>query len=152
MNNPRNRKQRKTNMSDLRFSHRWLRSIPYSGIKRLVIRWKSTDVSEEIYLVPTSRWFLVWLIFRPWKWRWYVHPKRRLTFKGLHSIITQKTKIFRSNTVAIFELRIWSRHRNRQSLNMLSAQEPADEFFCTVYNWNKINIAYATYIFRKWTL
>jgi hypothetical protein len=32
--------------------------------------------------------FLVRLIFRTWKWRRYVSPKRRLTFSGLHSVIS----------------------------------------------------------------
>jgi hypothetical protein len=36
-----------------------------------------------------SRWFLCRLILRPWRWRRYVPPKRRLTFNGLH-IISQK--------------------------------------------------------------
>jgi hypothetical protein len=31
-----------------------------------------------------------WLIFRPWRWRRYVPPKRRLNFNGLHGVISQK--------------------------------------------------------------
>jgi hypothetical protein len=52
-----------------------------------VIRWKSTDISEE-------RCFLAWLILRPWWWRWHAPPKRRLTFSGLHGVMTQKTELF----------------------------------------------------------
>jgi hypothetical protein len=37
-----------------------------------------------------SRWFLARLILRPWRWRRYVSPKRRLTFNGLHGVISQK--------------------------------------------------------------
>jgi hypothetical protein len=32
---------------DLRFSQRWLRKVTSSGIKRHVLRWKSTDVLNE---------------------------------------------------------------------------------------------------------
>jgi hypothetical protein len=34
--------------------------------------------------------FLPRLIFRPWRWRLYVSPKRRLTLNGLHGVISQK--------------------------------------------------------------
>jgi hypothetical protein len=34
--------------------------------------------------------FLFSLLFRPWWWRRYVPPKRRLTFNGLHGVISQK--------------------------------------------------------------
>jgi hypothetical protein len=40
-----------------------------------------------------SRWFLARLILRPWRWRLYVPPKRRLTFNGLHGTILQKIKL-----------------------------------------------------------
>jgi hypothetical protein len=36
-----------------------------------------------------SRWYLARLI-RPWRWRRYVPPKRRLTFTRLHGVISQK--------------------------------------------------------------
>jgi hypothetical protein len=35
-----------------------------------------------------SGWFLACLIFRPWKWRRYIPPKRRLTLNGLHGVIS----------------------------------------------------------------
>jgi hypothetical protein len=41
-----------------------------------------------------SRWFLAQLIFRPWRWRRYVPPKRRLTLNGLHGVISQKMVLF----------------------------------------------------------
>jgi hypothetical protein len=37
-----------------------------------------------------SRWFLAWLILRSWICRRYFPPKRRLTFNGLHGVISQK--------------------------------------------------------------
>jgi hypothetical protein len=62
--------------------------------------WKSTDVSGN--MSPSSwgsqnnrskkptRWLLIWLTLRPWIWRWHVPPKRRLTFNGLHGVISQQ--------------------------------------------------------------
>jgi hypothetical protein len=46
-----------------------------------------------------SRRFLAWLIFRPWRWRRYVPPKRRLTFNGLHGVVSQKMVLFISTAV-----------------------------------------------------
>jgi hypothetical protein len=40
-----------------------------------------------------SRWFLPRLTFRPWRWRRYVFPKRRLIFNGLHSVISQNIHV-----------------------------------------------------------
>jgi hypothetical protein len=45
-----------------------------------------------------SRWFLSRLI-RPWRWRRYVPPKCRLTFSGLHGVISQKTVLFITTAV-----------------------------------------------------
>jgi hypothetical protein len=68
---------------------------------------KSTHVSEEyvtsifrvekaeLCLPPASRWFLAWLILRPWRLRRYVLPKRRLTFNGLHGVTSQKIELFK---------------------------------------------------------
>jgi hypothetical protein len=41
-----------------------------------------------------SRWFLAWIILRYWRWRLYVSPKHRLTFNGLHGVISQKISFF----------------------------------------------------------
>jgi hypothetical protein len=38
--------------------------------------------------------FLAWLIFRPWRWRQHVHPKRWLTFNELHGVMCQKRELF----------------------------------------------------------
>jgi hypothetical protein len=45
------------------------------------------------------RWFLPLLIFRPWRWRRYDLPKRRLTFNGLHGFISQKIALFITTAV-----------------------------------------------------
>jgi hypothetical protein len=39
------------------------------------------------------------LILRPWRWRRYIPPKRRLTFNGLHCIISQKIGLFINTAV-----------------------------------------------------
>jgi hypothetical protein len=37
-----------------------------------------------------SCWFLVWLTLRLWGWRGHVPPKHRLTFNGLHGVISEE--------------------------------------------------------------
>jgi hypothetical protein len=44
--------------------------------------------------VLLSRWYVARLI-RPWLWIQYIPPKRRLTFNGIHSVISQKTILFK---------------------------------------------------------
>jgi hypothetical protein len=39
---------------------------------------------------PTSSWFLAWLILPSRRWRRHVPPEIRLTFNGLHGVISQK--------------------------------------------------------------
>jgi hypothetical protein len=46
-----------------------------------------------------SRCFLAQLILRPWGWRRYVRTKRRLTFNGLHGVISQKIVLFITTAV-----------------------------------------------------
>jgi hypothetical protein len=40
------------------------------------------------------RWFLYRLILRPWSCRWHVPPKHRLTFNGLHGVVSQIIVLF----------------------------------------------------------
>jgi hypothetical protein len=77
---------------------------------RHIIRWKSTEVSEErrhFFLCrwpsraickPSchllSRWYLGRLLLRPWGWRRYVLPKCQLTFNGLFGVISQMMVLF----------------------------------------------------------
>jgi hypothetical protein len=60
-----------------------------------------------------SRWFLAWLIPQPWRWRRHVPPKRRLTFNGLHGVISKKTELFRFFILTILSSGIW-RHMVRR--------------------------------------
>jgi hypothetical protein len=39
-------------------------------------------------------WFLLKLFLRPWRWKQYVPPKRRLKLNGLHCVISQKMILF----------------------------------------------------------
>jgi hypothetical protein len=59
-------------------------------------------------LLPASLWFLTWLILRSWSWRWHVPPKRRLTFNGLHGVISQKTEPIITTAVKTSDPTIYS--------------------------------------------
>jgi hypothetical protein len=84
-----------------------LRRVPYFGIWRRVVCWMSIEVSGEniasIFKLVLATYFhagfLLSLFFRPWKWRRYVPPKRRLTLKGLHGVISQKLVLFITTAV-----------------------------------------------------
>jgi hypothetical protein len=56
-------------------------------------------------LLPASHWFLAWLVLRPWRLWLHVPPNRRLTFNGLHGILSQKIELF--NFFFIFNLYFW---------------------------------------------
>jgi hypothetical protein len=47
----------------------------------------------RVNLPPVYTLFLVPLIFRPWRWRRHVPPKRRLSFNGLYGFISQKVEL-----------------------------------------------------------
>jgi hypothetical protein len=48
-----------------------------------------------LYLPPAFTLVsLLNLFFRPWRWRRYVPPKRRLTLNGLHGVISQEIVLF----------------------------------------------------------
>jgi hypothetical protein len=60
--------------------------------------WGSNRSSEK----PASsacqlllRCFIARLILQSWRWRRHVSPKRRLTFNGVHGVISQKTELLR---------------------------------------------------------
>jgi hypothetical protein len=50
--------------------------------------------SAELYFLPASRGIVIWFIFRSWRWRRNVPPKRRLIFNGLHGVISRTTELF----------------------------------------------------------
>jgi hypothetical protein len=74
-----------TPCSPLKVNRRFQRNIspPSSGSKKLCV----------------PRWFLTRLILRPLSRRRHVPPKRRLTFNGLHCVISQKIELFLTTAV-----------------------------------------------------
>jgi hypothetical protein len=94
--------------------------VSSSGIWRRVVHWVWTDVSEvhiaSIFRVekigstkpaskhvaslwPTFLLVLLNLFIRPWRWRRYVLPKRRLKLNKLHGVISQKMTLFITTAV-----------------------------------------------------
>jgi hypothetical protein len=65
------------------------------------------DYSEGLHLLgykavlPAPFWSPAGLTLRPWRWRWYVAPKRQLTFTGSHCVISQKILFFICTAVHI---------------------------------------------------
>jgi hypothetical protein len=88
---------------DSSFSQRWLWRVASSGLYRRGVRWKSTDKHETSMkqgspCSPLHAGFLLALLFWHRRWRWYIHPKRPLTFAGLDGVISQKIELFRDLT------------------------------------------------------
>jgi hypothetical protein len=66
---------------------------------RIITPCSLLKVNRCLCLLHASRWFLAWLILRPWRWRWHVPLKHRLTFDGLHGIISHKMELFITTVV-----------------------------------------------------
>jgi hypothetical protein len=64
--------------------------VSYSGIWRCVVRWVAPDVACSL---------VCWTILRPWRWRRYVPPKRRVQLNVLHGVISQKMILFITTAV-----------------------------------------------------
>jgi hypothetical protein len=88
--------------------------VSSSGIWRRVVRWVEPDVSEEhiasVFRVEeefskpasclaTACSLVCWTILRPWRWRRYVPPKRRMQLNVLHGVISQKMILFITTAV-----------------------------------------------------
>jgi hypothetical protein len=61
--------------------------VSSSGMWRRVVCWDATDVLEE-HIAS------IWNFLRPWRWRRYVPPKRRLHLNRLHGVTSQKMILF----------------------------------------------------------
>jgi hypothetical protein len=57
-----------------------------------------------IYRLHLHGGFLLSLFLRPWRWRRYVTPKRRLTLNGLHGVISRKMVLFMRFSSSILDL------------------------------------------------
>jgi hypothetical protein len=68
---------------------------------QFLAKWVPSFSKWMLCLLPASRWFLVWFIFWSWRWRRHVSPKRRVTFSGVHGVISQKTELFMTIAVTI---------------------------------------------------
>jgi hypothetical protein len=67
--------------------------IRYTVVIIYVYRMYDLRFSQQSSLPDWWR-FLAWLILQPWRWRRHVPPKRRLTFNGLHGVLSQKIQSF----------------------------------------------------------
>jgi hypothetical protein len=45
----------------------------------------------QLCLLAISRWFLAWLIIRPWRWKRHVPPKLRLAFNGCMALYSRRS-------------------------------------------------------------
>jgi hypothetical protein len=56
---------------------------------RETCRFPSSETSMK-HRLPASRWYFACLKLGPWSWRWYVTPKRLLTFNKIYGVISKK--------------------------------------------------------------
>jgi hypothetical protein len=66
----------------------------FGGICRVHLQNKRLS---QTVLATASRWFLAWLIIRPWRWKLHVPPKLWLTFKWLHCVLSEKIELFETS-------------------------------------------------------
>jgi hypothetical protein len=62
---------------------------------------KNKPSNKPMWKLPHdfTHWFNARFILRPWRWRRYIPPKCRLTFNGLHGVISQKMALFITTAV-----------------------------------------------------
>jgi hypothetical protein len=72
----------------------------------LLVYWRVIFSGSACHLL--SSWFLARLILRPWRWRRYVPPKRRLTLNVLQGVISQKIEVFITTAVRNIKSYIFS--------------------------------------------
>jgi hypothetical protein len=46
-------------------------------------------IKAKVETIFSLCWYLSWHNLRTWRWRWYVPPKRRLIFNGLHGAVSK---------------------------------------------------------------
>jgi hypothetical protein len=90
----------------------------------------AADCTQLLTLVPRSQ------IFLPWRWRRYIHPKRRFT-QDLHGATSQKTAFFRHVHAYGFSGISMDRHNLKSTVFLLSKGETPSTFkelHCNYFN------------------
>jgi hypothetical protein len=65
--------------------------------------WRIRKVRNQYEVGRKQSWFFPWLTLQSWRWRRNFVPKRRLTFIGLHGVISQKTELFLLSSCLLFQ-------------------------------------------------
>jgi hypothetical protein len=92
------------------FHHNKMKNMPLTN--RHMSMLTVSPLSESVWLTTSllpyrktchllSCWYIAWLSLQPWRWWQYIPSKRRLTFNGLHGIISQKIVLFIITAVGI---------------------------------------------------
>jgi hypothetical protein len=94
--------------------------------------WRISQARSQREPGSKHSWLFAWPILRPWRWRRNVPPKLRLTFNGLHSIVSKKIWLFINIAVRTSKPTVESRpHLHVRSLyNHLNSPHPAPTCDC----------------------
>jgi hypothetical protein len=68
--------------------------IQMAGVRSWLLTPTHAEIKNACSLV-------CWTFLRPWRWRRYVPPKRRLLHNGLHGVISQRMILFITTAVKI---------------------------------------------------
>jgi hypothetical protein len=138
-----------------KFSLKHLRGYVKPWVSNLCVQWDSrytdfcshrilnTESSNFLKNQQVSRWlltswFLLELFLRPWRWRRYVPPKRRLQLNRIHGVTSQKMILFittamkTSNPTFSFlsvTFRPYTIWRNSQFISLISLSLHHNTFF-----------------------
>jgi hypothetical protein len=85
---------------------------------QLKVKWRFGETSRSVFH-PLSCWFAR-LILWSWRWRRYVPPKRRLTFNGLHGILSKNILLFNIDLYLIILVICVGEYKLRSSSLLIS--------------------------------
>jgi hypothetical protein len=102
--------------------NRHARSMEVLSLKSIIF-WDMMPCSLLSCNLPDCL-FLLKLFLRPWRWRWYVAPKRRLQLNRLHGVISQKMILFITTAVKTSNPTILSILPNRTLAQVVNYQVP----------------------------
>jgi hypothetical protein len=66
-------------------------------------KFSKKPASKQVVSLPPA--CLLNLFLRPWRWRWHVPPKRRLTLNGLRGVISQRVILFSDYLLPVHKIR-----------------------------------------------